>query len=98
LGTDVTIDENFSAGHGVPDAVKAIARAFNANPLWVAHPQTKHIAHADPPAGCLQLDPLDLGDASSGNQVRHERRKVEPLLGTLPQDERERLHGSKSRK
>jgi hypothetical protein len=82
----------------VPDAVKAIARAFNANPLWVAHPQTKHIAHADPPAGCLQLDPLDLGDASSGNQVRHERRKVEPLLGTLPQDERERLHGSKSRK
>ena len=98
LGTDVTIDKNFSASHRVTDTVKPITGAFNANPRRVAHPQTKHIAHADAPAGCLQLDPLDLRGAPSGNQVRHERRQVEPLIGTLPQGERERLHGSRSRK
>ena len=53
----------------------------------VAHPQPKHIADADAPAGRLQLDPLDLRDAPAGKQVRHQRRQVEPLLGTLPQDE-----------
>src|SRR5262249_10326540 len=98
LGTHITFDENFASGHGVPDAVQTIAGAIDADPLKFAHAQPEYIAHADAPAGCLKFDPLALSGASSDNQVRAERPWIGALIGTLPQGERKRLHGNRSRK
>jgi hypothetical protein len=98
LDAHFAIDENFASGHRLADVIEAIAAPFDANPVGIAHAQAKHFAEVEPAAGCLQLNPLDLAGGFSGQQMWHERREIDPLIGAPAELQSQRLHGSRSRK
>jgi hypothetical protein len=69
LDANVTVDQDFAAGHGLAYMIKQPARAFEANLSRVAHTQTENVADPDAMARCLQFDPLNLCRRLSGNQM-----------------------------
>jgi hypothetical protein len=80
------------------DVIESIAGIQNADLLNITHAQSKHIAYFDAMTGCLQLDLFDLASRLAGKAVRHQRRKVDTLIGPLAKRQCQRLHGSNSRR
>jgi hypothetical protein len=93
---DIAVYLDFAIGHFVSDEVQAVASAFNANVLRVPHAHTKNLTDRDALAGRAQLQSRDFGCRFSRQQMRHERRQIEALIGALPEREHQRFHGSSS--
>jgi hypothetical protein len=93
---DIAVHQDFAANHFVPDEVEAVAGALDANVLRIPHAHSKSVADVDAVAGGAQLHSLDFRYSLSRQQMRHQRRQVEALIGALPQREHKRLHDSSS--
>jgi hypothetical protein len=96
LVADIALDDDPAVAHAMADVVEPVARLLDADMIGVAHAQAERVADDDACARSLHFDAFDLGGAFAGNQMRHQRRQIEPLLGALAQREHERLHGSNS--
>jgi hypothetical protein len=73
LDADITIDEQFTAGHGVTYAVESLTGTLNANPTGVTQTQAEHIADIDAVACRLQFDTFDLRSGLAGKKIWNKR-------------------------
>ena len=87
-GSDVAVDAIFAAGHAVPDPVEPLAGPFDADlPARRPCAAEKHRRPSTAHARRLQLDPLDLRDALSGDQMRQQAATDRAAARDAAQDE-----------
>src|SRR5215471_4664000 len=98
LRAGVADNLDLAARQRLADPIETVARTFDADARRLSHAQAKDIADRHRHARGLQLDPLDLGCLLAGEPMRHQRREIKPLIGTLAQGENQRRHGRRSRR
>jgi hypothetical protein len=98
MDANVAVDYDFTAAHGLANTVEPSAAAFDANLSGISHAQAEYIADPDAMLRRLHLDALDLRGRLAGNQMRNKWRQIESLIRWAAQCERQRSHGSRSRK
>ena len=93
----IAFDDDLAAFQALPDIVEAQGSALEPDRLnAAAGADFEKIAHCHFFARGLQFDLRDLLGGFASEQMRDERREVEPLIGLLLEGEDERFHGSRS--
>jgi hypothetical protein len=92
---DIAIDDEFAAGHAVPHEVQSIAGVLDPDLPGVSGAHAKYISHGKVVPRGVDRRPLDVGDRLAGQQMRHQRRQIEALIGPMSERQHERFHGSK---
>jgi hypothetical protein len=96
FGADVSLNDNFAAGHAMANEIQAITGAFKPHLFAVPRPYAEHLSNINTVTRGGEIDALDLVYRLAGEQVWDKRRQIEPLIRPLAQCEYERLHGSSS--
>jgi hypothetical protein len=83
LNADIALDQELASVHRLTDIIEPIAGALNVDLFDIASAYSKHVTDPNALTGCLQFDSFDIAGCLIGEDLRHERRKIKTLIGSL---------------